>query len=110
MNDSISKRIENKIIQRFTLRHFQIINESSKHNSGLNNSAAETHFNLVLVCDDFNQLEIIQRHKLVYQLLDEELKDGIHALSLQLFAPQEWQGKKKESPPCIHSHIKVTSN
>ncbi len=100
MSGAIQARIENKITNKFSPLYLQLTNESGKHSSGMNNPQAETHFKLVLVSNEFKEINLVNRHRLIYQLLDEELKGGVHALSLQLFAPQEWQGKVVDTPPC----------
>jgi stress-induced morphogen len=37
----------------------------------------------------FEGAKKIERHKMVYSLLDEELANGLHALSMKLIAPSE---------------------
>lgn len=45
-------------------------------------AAAETHFALEVVSDVFAPLSRVQRHQLVYALLAEELRGGVHALQI----------------------------
>lgn len=44
---------------------------------------SETHFKVVVVSDQFKDKTLLDRHRAVNQLLDEELKSGVHALSIQ---------------------------
>ena len=92
--------IEQKVKDAYTLTHNEIINESSMHNVPPN---SETHFKVVLVADEFQDLKLIERHRKLNELLKDELENGIHALSLHLFTQDEWSAKDeqtKDSPLC----------
>lgn len=58
----------------------------------------ETHFKILVVSDNFSKLSLIERHRLVYELTTSEFKTGLHALSLHLYTPDEWE-KRKATPP-----------
>ncbi|CAL9226933.1 unnamed protein product [Arabidopsis halleri] len=49
----------------------------------------ETHFNLRIVSDVFQGKSLVKRHRLIYDLLQEELKSGLHALSIVAKTPAE---------------------
>ena len=51
----------------------------------------EIHFQALVVCEDFTDKTLVQRHQLVYQTLGDKLQTEIHALSLQTLTPLEWQ-------------------
>jgi BolA protein len=51
---------------------------------------SESHFKIVVVSDNFNNLSIIQRHKLIYKILDN-IMDKIHALSIHAFNEKEFK-------------------
>jgi stress-induced morphogen len=42
-----------------------------------------------VVSDKFDGKKRIQRHQMVYKLLQEELDSGLHALSMKLHTPAE---------------------
>jgi BolA protein len=54
---------------------------------GLN--ASETHFHVSVISEALETLSKLDRHRLVNTLLAEELRDGVHALRLELRSPQE---------------------
>ncbi|GLJ35927.1 hypothetical protein SUGI_0720870 [Cryptomeria japonica] len=54
-----------------------------------NASATETHFNLKIVSSRFEGQNLVKRHRIVYDLLNEELKTGLHALSIVAKTPAE---------------------
>ena len=76
-----------------------ITNESASHAGHMGNpdgaADAETHFHVHVVSEAFNGLRSIQRHRLVYAAVDEEMKQGVggkppvHALSLRTETPDE---------------------
>ncbi|KAJ9509843.1 hypothetical protein QJQ45_011554 [Haematococcus lacustris] len=51
--------------------------------------AGETHFRLEVVAAAFQGMPLVQRHRLVNQLVAPEFAAGLHALSLTLKAPAE---------------------
>lgn len=44
---------------------------------------------VTITSDAFNGKKRIERHKMVYSILEGELNGGVHALSLKLQTPQE---------------------
>lgn len=70
-----------------------IVDESHKHAGHSGNPSgdpsAETHFRVEIVSPEFEGKRLVQRHQLVYTLLDDELKAGVHALSMDTKTPTE---------------------
>ncbi len=81
---------------------------------------SETHFKVVVVTDKFDGVSLIKRHRLVMDILDQQLQDGVHALSIQVYTymkphplittptqadtPERWEQrghKITRSPPCL---------
>ncbi|MFS7985219.1 putative BolA protein [Helianthus anomalus] len=54
---------------------------------GSNN--VETHFELKVVSKEFEGKSMVKRHRLVYSLLEDELENGLHALSIDAKTPTE---------------------
>jgi BolA protein len=96
--------IENKIINTLNecmnISSLKIFNESFLHNVP---EDVESHFKIVIVSNDFNNLSHIQRHKLIYKHLDTIMND-IHALSIQSFNEDEFKLNPiiLDSPECAH--------
>jgi stress-induced morphogen len=79
-----------------------LIDDSAKHagHAGMRGKAAvESHFKLSVVSDKFQGLSRVQRHQLVYGLLDTQFKSGLHALNIQAFTPTEESTKEAERKP-----------
>ena len=79
----------------------EVINESDQHNVP---PGSESHFKLVLVSNDFADKMLIKRHRMVNEILADELQGSIHALSMHTYTEQEWrerEGQAPMSPPCL---------
>lgn len=64
---------------------------------------SETHFKVVIVSPVFDNVpSLIQRHRLVNQVLSGELKGPIHALSIVAKTPGQWSQNSsiEPSPAC----------
>ena len=55
------------------------------------------HFSLLIISDDFDQLNLLSRHKIIYNLLNNYLTKEIHALQLKTLTYKEYQNEKLES-------------
>jgi len=49
-----------------------------------------THFEAIIVSDEFKDKILIDRHKLVYSALGDAMKEAIHALSMKTYTPDQW--------------------
>ncbi|CAN1762554.1 SufE-like protein 1, chloroplastic/mitochondrial [Linum perenne] len=52
-------------------------------------SDGDTHFNVKVVSKEFEGKSLVKRHRLIYDLLQEELQIGLHALSIVAKTPAE---------------------
>ncbi len=97
---SVQDVISDKLQRAFTLKHLEVVNESHGHNV---RPGSETHFKVTVVSDHFAGMRAVQRHQLLYKLLNDELQNGVHALAMHLYTVDEWQQIKvaPDSPACM---------
>jgi len=94
------QQITVKLQEALAPQHLQVINESPQHNVP---PGAQSHFKVIVVSEKFAGQSLVMRHREIHQILKDELKTDIHALSLHTYDPQEWeeQGGAPESPACL---------
>lgn len=87
---SLHKTITKKLEESLTPLAIKVIDESDQHagHSG-SRPGGETHFSVVVVSTRFHGLSRVQRHKLLYEILDEEMTNNIHALRICALTPEE---------------------
>ena len=95
----VATSIQAKLSQNLAPVHLEILNESYMHNVP---KGSETHFKVVVVSERFKDTKLIARHRMVNQLLAEELKNGVHALSIVAKTPDQWSDNQnvEKSPAC----------
>jgi stress-induced morphogen len=84
--------IEEKLEEALTPTELEVEDVSYQHagHSGVERGATETHFNVKVVSESFEGRSLLKRHRLVYDLLKDELQTGgVHALSLITKTPRE---------------------
>lgn len=95
------KVLQEKLSSILSPPHLELVNESPMH--GLP-ASAEKHFRVVVVSEMFEGLARIDRHRRVHEILADDLKTQVHALSVQAFTPSEWRAKAgatHQSPDCL---------
>ena len=97
---SVQNQITVNLAEALGPNHLTVENESHKHSVPPN---SETHFKVVVSSDQFEGKRSVQRHQLVYGLLQDEMANGVHALALHTYTPEEWSEvvNAPDSPNCI---------
>jgi len=67
----------------------EIIDESAKHAGHAGAASGGGHFIVNITASAFNDKTLIQRHRLVYDAVDDIMHREIHALSIQAKTPEE---------------------
>lgn len=81
----MKERITKKLSQNLTIRDLQIINQSHLHSGHMgDNGTGETHFEVIISAQDFVNKNKVQSHRLINDLLKDEFKNGLHALTIKI--------------------------
>ena len=96
----VEASINAKLIASFAPQHLQVVNESHMHSVP---PGSESHFKVVIAAEGFVGKRQVQRHQAIYACLADELRNGVHALALHTYAPDEWRatGQAPDSPQCL---------
>ena len=98
---STQTTIEQKIIDSLKPVHLEVVNESHMHNVP---PGSESHFKVTVVSEEFKGTIQVNRHRMINELLTQELDGPIHALALHTMTPDEWfeaGGESPDSPQCL---------
>ena len=84
----VGLEMERKLRERFAPTELVVIDESHHHASHAGAHAnGESHFKVKITADAFTGQSLVQCHRLVNEALAEELKQQVHALTIQAKAP-----------------------
>ena len=87
---TVAETLRTKLEAAFSPTALEIVDESHKHAGHVGaRPEGETHFRVAIVSAAFEGEGRVQRHRLVHQVLAEELRDRVHALALVLRTPDE---------------------
>ena len=99
----VAHRIRDKLTHALAPERLEIVDESARHagHAGARHAAAagrhgETHFRVEIVAAAFAGAAPLARQRRVYAILADELRDGVHALSLATLTPDE---ARRRQPP-----------
>ncbi len=86
----VSEIIRTKLEQGLAPTSLEIIDESHRHegHSG-SKPSGETHFNVTIVSAVFTGKTRVARHRMVFDLLKEQMDNPVHALALSTLTPEE---------------------
>jgi BolA protein len=86
----VQHRIREKLTAGLHPEHLEIVDESHRHagHAGAR-PGGETHFRVEVIAAAFQGKSRLERQRLVYALLKDEMSHQIHALSLVTRAPGE---------------------
>ncbi|WP_100913925.1 BolA family protein [Pseudoalteromonas spongiae] len=91
------EQIESKLKNAFSCEHLEVINESHMHSRG-----TESHFKVIVVSNDFEGKRLLQCHRMINEVLADELANHIHALAIHTYTQSQWQNADiPNSPKCL---------
>ena len=90
---TVESRMREKLMISLRPTRLDVVNESHLH-AGHRSSpgTGESHFRLFIVSEAFIGKSRVERHRMVNDVLGEELKNGLHALAIKACAPGELSG------------------
>lgn len=98
---TVAEQITAKITAALAPAYLEVNNESHMHNVP---PGSESHFKLVIVSAEFEGKPLIKRHQAVNAILAKELREDIHALSMETHTHADWEkrgGAVLSSPQCL---------
>ena len=81
--------IRERLTRELQPEKLDIIDESAKHAGHAGAASGGGHFIIHIVSTAFNGKSLIQRHRLVYDAVNDMMHTEIHALSIQAASPEE---------------------
>ena len=97
----VQRSIETKVAENLEPVYLDVMNESAMHNVP---PGSESHFKVVIVSEKFVGLTRVKRHQKINAILEKELREDLHALSMETLTTEEWEqrhGRTFESPACL---------
>lgn len=91
---TVAETMRRKLNDAFAPTHLVITDDSAKHagHSGARaHQGGESHFTVEIATPAFVGKSRLERQRLVYAVLADELKNQVHALALRALAPDEAQ-------------------
>jgi stress-induced morphogen len=86
----VEERITRKLQQAFAPETLEVVNDSHRHAGHASSpGTGESHFNIKVVSRSFAGKTRLERHRMVNEVLAEELAGNVHALAITALAPEE---------------------
>ncbi len=87
---SIRDKIYAALQDSFAPQSLKVIDESDLHigHAG-HNGVGSSHFEVIIVSESFKGMQLLERHRKVYKVLDGFLRNGVHALKIKALSPDE---------------------
>lgn len=84
-----SEKIKQTLTENFNPDLIEIIDNSAAHagHAGAKNGGG--HYHVTIVANIFDGKSLVQRHQLIYQALNDLMKNEIHALGINALTPSE---------------------
>ncbi|HWV96833.1 MAG TPA: BolA family protein [Xanthobacteraceae bacterium] len=87
---TVQQQIATKLTAAFAPAGLNVIDESHLHEGHAGHRpGGETHFRVYIVSQAFDGKSRVERHRMIHQVLADELAGGVHALALKVHAPAE---------------------
>lgn len=87
---NLETRMREKLMVALRPSRLDVVNESHLHAGHASSpGTGESHFRVLIVSGAFAGKTRIERHRVINEVLADELKGGVHALAIKACAPDE---------------------
>jgi len=86
-------QIEKTLKQGLEVHFLEIEDQGHLHADHKPAKEGKLHLKMLVVSDEFLNLNQIERHQKIYTILTEYLADKLHALSLEVFTVDEYKSR-----------------
>ena len=89
----VEDEITKKLRQAFAPVALEVVNDSHRHAGHAGSpQTGESHFSIKVVSESFAGKSRVERHRMVNQVLADELAGKVHALAISALTPEERSG------------------
>ena len=86
----VGTQIEQTLREAFNPQHLEVIDESHRHSGHAGaHPEGESHFRVIIVSEAFAGQPLVQRHRMVNEVLADLLRERVHALAITARTPEE---------------------
>lgn len=90
-SETYRARIARKLTQAFAPIALEINDDSASHAGHAGqHPLGESHFSVMVVSPVFETMGTVARHREIYRVLADEMRERVHALSLRAMTPGEY--------------------
>lgn len=87
---TVASRIRQKLTEKLAPSRLDVVDDSHKHAGHVGaRPEGETHFSVEIVSAAFEGVSRVERQRMVYDILREELAGPVHALALRTLSPSD---------------------
>ena len=83
------KEILKRLEEAFEPETLGVEDESYMHKGHEGAKDGRSHFRVLIISEAFEGKNLIDRHRMIYRVLDEMMRIDIHALAIDAWAPDE---------------------
>ena len=76
--------IKKKLSDQINIQNIEVEDKSFLHKNHKGNQEGKYHLKLNIVSDELKNMNRIESNKKIYKVLDQELKETIHSIQIQL--------------------------
>ena len=90
---SVIEQLKEKLTHELNAVHVAIEDDSWRHagHAGATPGLEATHLTVTVVSPQFEGVQLLDRHRMVHEVLKEAREKHLHALQLSTLTPDQWK-------------------
>lgn len=89
----IKEKVEQLIKEKINIKYLEIKDTSSQHTNHANYKGG-SHLRMKIISNDFINKTLVQRHQMIYSIINQYIQKEIHAVILKTYTVEEFESLK----------------